>query len=78
MEKPPGLHRKGLEALADVARSRNLTLFTGYHSAFCPCMNDMKRWVEENSISDVTIEWKESAAKWHPGQTWIMEDTGLG
>mmetsp|Transcript_32871 Transcript_32871/g.43659 ORF Transcript_32871/g.43659 Transcript_32871/m.43659 type:complete len:353 (-) Transcript_32871:177-1235(-) len=78
MEKPPGLYRKGLEALADVARSQNLTLFTGYHSAFCPCMNDMKRWVEENSISDVNIEWKESAAKWHPGQTWIKEETGLG
>lgn len=79
MEKPPGFRSKRLENLQDFATKSDLTLFTAFHSTFGPEIAKARNWIQSirdnrSMIERVTIEWKESAVKWHPGQTWISQN----
>ena len=76
MEKPPGFDSKRLTYLGDIAAKFNLSLFTAYHSTKSPEIRTARDWVSDDkkSIQQIAIEWKESAAKWHPGQKWISQN----
>lgn len=76
MEKPPGLDHRRLKHLLDLALSKNITLFTAYHSTVAPETSRAKEWATKNRdrIRSVHITWKESVTKWHPGQVWITEN----
>ena len=79
MEKPPGLDTQRLVELRDYATQNNITLFTGYHSIYAPEVQHAKEeWIErkrsqKNPFTKISIVWKESAKKWHGGQTWITQ-----
>lgn len=85
MEKPPGLDHIRLEKLEKLANNRNATLFTAYHSAYCPCIDQARTYIRQQlsesdnlGIKSIKIEWKESARKWHVGQHWIAHKNGFG
>jgi D-galactose 1-dehydrogenase len=80
IEKPPGDPDR-LDCLAQKAREKGLTLFTGYHSAACPGIGWIMQWFAANKsegFQDIQFVWKESAAKWHRGQDWVTEKEGGG
>ena len=83
MEKPPGLDHHNLMCLLSKAKEQHATLYTACHSIMCPQMANAKGWISKLQekkmiITSIKIVWKENAQKWHPGQTWIKERSGLG
>lgn len=78
VEKPPGATVSEVEALAEAARERNLTLFTAWHSREAAGVEPARRWLAERRIRSARITWKEDVRVWHPGQEWIFAAGGLG
>mmetsp|Transcript_17967 Transcript_17967/g.39297 ORF Transcript_17967/g.39297 Transcript_17967/m.39297 type:complete len:365 (-) Transcript_17967:31-1125(-) len=79
MEKPPGLDYRRLGRLQSLAEQRRLTLYTAYHSTAARGVKRAREWANQqqqlhnHQDIEISIAWKESCAKWHPGQTWIAE-----
>ena len=75
------------QEVAGVIISHHPTLFTAYHSTACPQMQAAQEYwygqqqqqQQQQSMStrirNIKITWKESASKWHPGQTWISQNS---
>ncbi|WEX07783.1 Gfo/Idh/MocA family oxidoreductase [Chelativorans sp. AA-79] len=78
LEKPPGTTVGEVEALIELARRQNVTLFATWHSRFAPCVEPARTWLEGKQIRHVEIVWKEDVRRWHPGQDWIWEAGGFG
>jgi D-galactose 1-dehydrogenase len=80
VEMPPGDPAR-LDSLAVLAKEKGVTLFTGYHSAGCPGMHWILKWLQGNKvqqIKDIKFTWKESVAKSHRGQDWVTQKDGGG
>ena len=73
MEKPPGLDHRRLVALQSLAERKRLTMYTAYHSTAAGGVKRAREWADRHHVTDISIVWKESCAKWHPGQVWIAE-----
>jgi len=78
LEKPPGGTLSEVEALADLARARGLTLFAAWHSRHASAVEPARAWLAGRRILSVSIAWKEDVRIWHPGQRWIWQPGGLG
>ena len=78
LEKPPGATVREIEDLATRARDRGVTLFASWHSRAAPAVAPAKAWLAGRTIKSVRIDWLEDVRRWHPGQAWIWEPTGLG
>jgi len=78
LEKPPGMTVGEVEALIQLAREKNVTLFATWHSRFAPCVSPARQWLAGKTIRHVEIVWKEDVRRWHPGQAWIWEAGGFG
>lgn len=78
LEKPPGATLGELQALADMARKRSLTLFTAWHSRYAAGVAPAKAWLEGRRIRSAAVIWREDVRVWHPGQRWIWRPGGLG
>ena len=78
LEKPPGATVSEVQALATLAKARNLTLFAGWHSRFAPAVEPARAWLQGRRPSRISIAWKEDVRHWHPGQGWIFEAGGFG
>jgi predicted dehydrogenase len=78
LEKPPGATLSEVEALVDLARAQQVTLFAGWHSREAAGVAPAKQWLADAAIGSVTITWKEDVRVWHPGQAWIWEAGGFG
>jgi len=78
LEKPPGTTVGEVEALIELARQKNVTLFATWHSRFAPCVEPAREWLRDKNIRHVEIIWKEDVRRWHPGQAWIWEAGGFG
>lgn len=78
LEKPPGAALGEVDALADLARKHNVTLFATWHSRFAPCVEPARQWLSGKAIRRVEIVWREDVRRWHPGQAWIWEAGGFG
>jgi D-galactose 1-dehydrogenase len=78
LEKPPGATVGEVEALIELAREKDVTLFATWHSRFAPCVEPARQWLDGKSIRHVEIVWKEDVRRWHPGQAWIWEAGGFG
>lgn len=78
LEKPPGATLGEVEALVELAREYNVTLFATWHSRFAPAVEPARRWLADKTIRSVEIDWKEDVRRWHPGQAWIWEPGGFG
>jgi D-galactose 1-dehydrogenase len=78
LEKPPGASLSEVEALIEVARAHNLTLFASWHSREAAGIARAKDLLREAEIRSVSIAWKEDVRVWHPRQLWIWEPGGFG
>jgi len=81
LEKPPGASVSEVEALRELARQHNRTLFATWHSRCASAVEPARAWLAERTnrtIRAVHVRWKEDVRRWHPGQQWIWEPGGLG
>ena len=78
LEKPPGMSIAEVEALGRLAKEKNLTIFTTWHSREAAAVEPARAFLARHAIRSVKIEWKEDVRHWHPGQQWIWEPGGLG
>ncbi|WP_434666633.1 Gfo/Idh/MocA family oxidoreductase [Paraburkholderia sp. A3BS-1L] len=78
LEKPPGASVSEVEALRELARQHNRTLFATWHSRCASAVEPARAWILNRTIRAVHVRWKEDVRRWHPGQQWIWEPGGLG
>jgi L-arabinose 1- dehydrogenase len=78
LEKPPGAGVSEVQALHELARKQNRTLFATWHSRCASAVEPARAWLAERTIRAVHVRWKEDVRRWHPGQQWIWEPGGLG
>ncbi|SLN60002.1 L-arabinose 1-dehydrogenase [Aquimixticola soesokkakensis] len=78
LEKPPGASVSEVQALAQLARDRGVTLFATWHSREAAAVEQARTLLANATIQRVDIAWKEDVRHWHPGQEWIWEAGGLG
>lgn len=74
VEKPPG-DWKRLKGLRELAASRQVTLFTAYHTAVCVGLPHSQEWLRTHArdLKQVRVIWKESVRKFHPCQVWVTK-----
>ena len=78
LEKPPGATLAEVHALADLAASKGLTLYTTWHSRMAHAVAPAKAWLADKTVLRAHITWREDVRKWHPGQDWVFEPGGMG
>ncbi len=78
LEKPPGATLAEVHALASLAASKGLTLYTTWHSRMAHAVAPAKAWLADKTITRAHITWREDVRKWHPGQDWVFEPGGMG
>ena len=78
LEKPPGATLSEVEALDDLARNQDVSLFATWHSRHAPAVATAKDWLKSTAVKKVDVIWKEDVKHWHPGQKWIWQAGGLG
>ena len=78
LEKPPGATLSEVQALAELATAKGLTLFASWHSRAAPFVDTAKNWLRDKRIKRFAVTWKEDLRKWHPGQDWVFEPGGMG
>jgi len=78
LEKPPGATLSEVQALADLARQKRVTLFATWHSRHAASVEVARSWLADKAIKRVAIVWKEDVRRWHPGQEWVWQAGGLG
>jgi D-galactose 1-dehydrogenase len=78
LEKPPGATVSEVEQLADLAAQKGLSLFATWHSRYAAAVEKAKQLLIDQTITSVSVAWKEDVRKWHPGQNWIWQAGGLG
>ena len=78
LEKPPGATLSEVDALVDLARRKNLTLYASWHSRYSAPVAQARAWCAARRLTRIAITWKEDVRRWHPGQDWIWEAGGFG
>ena len=78
LEKPPGATVSEVEQLAELAARKGLSLFATWHSRYAAAVEKAKHLLIDQTITSVSVAWKEDVRKWHPGQDWIWQAGGLG
>jgi L-arabinose 1-dehydrogenase len=78
LEKPPGASVSEVEALRELAKQHQRTLFATWHSRCASAVEPAREWLAGQAIRSVNVRWKEDVRRWHPGQQWIWEPGGLG
>ena len=78
LEKPPGATLAEVHALAALAASKGLTLYTTWHSRMAHAVAPAKAWLADKTVQRAHITWREDVRKWHPGQDWVFEPGGMG
>lgn len=78
LEKPPAATVSEIEAIAQIARVKGVSLFTTWHSREAAEVDAARDWLADKRIEAVRIQWKENIRQWHPGQDWILAPGGFG
>ncbi len=78
LEKPPGASVSEVEALRELAKQHQRTLFATWHSRCASAVEPARAWLATRTLRAVHVRWKEDVRRWHPGQQWIWEPGGLG
>ncbi|XAO72286.1 MAG: Gfo/Idh/MocA family oxidoreductase [Acetobacteraceae bacterium] len=76
LEKPPVSSLSALFALKQMAVHRGVTLFTGWHSRYAPCIPAITTRLKNRDIREIEICWQEDHRKWHPGARWLWKAGG--
>lgn len=78
LEKPPGATLSEVYALEALAREKDVSLFSTWHSREAAAVEPARALLTGRTIRNVAVEWKEDVRHWHPGQAWIWQPGGLG
>lgn len=78
LEKPPGGTVAEVQALAELAATKGVTLFATWHSREAAAVEQARAILSAATITSVRISWREDVRHWHPGQEWIWQPGGLG
>src|SRR6056297_3679762 len=78
LEKPPGATIAECHALEAAAREAGLSIYATWHSRHADMVAAAKAWLADKTLKSLTVTWKEDVRRWHPGQAWIWEPSGLG
>ncbi len=78
LEKPPGATVAEVQALAELAEAKGVTLFATWHSREAAAVERAREILSTATITSVRISWREDVRHWHPGQEWIWQPGGLG
>jgi D-galactose 1-dehydrogenase/L-arabinose 1- dehydrogenase len=78
LEKPPAATMIEAEDLVARAGERDVTLFAAWHSRHAAMVAGARAWLANARIEAVEIVWKEDIRRWHPGQEWILGESGFG
>jgi predicted dehydrogenase len=78
LEKPPATTVSEIEAIAQLARAKGVSLFATWHSREAAEVDAARDWLADKRIDAVRINWKENIRQWHPGQDWILATGGFG
>ena len=78
MEKPPAPTIGELVAIAAYATKVKRVVFTTWHSQYNAAVDEAKTFLEDKTVRNLHVSWKEDVRRWHPGQEWIWEPGGFG
>ena len=78
LEKPPAATLGELQDLVARARAAGICLFAAWHSQQAPAVAPAAQALRGESVTRLTIEWREDVRRWHPGQEWIWDPEGFG
>jgi predicted dehydrogenase len=78
LEKPPCTSLTQFENLVRLARIAGRTLYQTWHSRHAQGVAPAARLLQQRSLRQARVTWKEDVRQWHPGQTWIWEPGGFG
>lgn len=78
LEKPPGAVLAEVQALADLAEEKRLSLFASWHSREARMVDPAQAWLADKRVMSAHIDWREDVRQWHPGQEWVFEPGGMG
>ena len=78
LEKPPGATLSECHALAALAQRQGVALFASWHSRAAPAVAAARAWLAGRGLRRLSVTWKESVRRWHPGQDWVFEPGGMG
>jgi D-galactose 1-dehydrogenase len=78
LEKPPCTSLTQFENLVRLARIAGRTLYQTWHSRHAHGVAPAQRLLQQQTLRQGSVTWKEDVRQWHPGQTWIWEPGGFG
>jgi predicted dehydrogenase len=78
LEKPPCTSLSQFENLVRLARIARRTLYQTWHSRHAHGVAPAARLLQQRTLQQGQVTWKEDVRQWHPGQTWIWEPGGFG
>jgi predicted dehydrogenase len=78
LEKPPCTSLSQFENLVRLARIARRTLYQTWHSRHAHGVAPAMRLLQQRTLRQGSVTWKEDVRQWHPGQTWIWEPGGFG
>ena len=78
MEKPPATTLAEVAAIEANAAEHGRVVFAAWHSREAAAIDTAKAWLRGRQIQSVDIVWREDIRRWHPGQDWILAESGFG
>ena len=78
LEKPPTATLAELSDLAVEASRIGRVLMTTWHSQYNAAVDAARDRLAGQTVTRLSIDWKEDVRKWHPGQAWIWRAGGFG
>lgn len=78
LEKPPAATLEEAQSIVSRVRADGRVLFAAWHSRFSPHIALVRDWARTHTLRRGSIEWRENAMKWHPGQGWLWQPGGFG
>ncbi len=78
IEKPPAATVSEFDGMVAHAARAGRILFATWHSQFNAAVDKTRAILAEEGVRRITIDWRESVRKWHPGQDWVWLPGGFG
>lgn len=78
LEKPPTATLGELDHLIELARARDVPLFTAWHSQYAGAVRAAAQALKGEVVASLSMLWREDVRKYHPGQQWIWQAGGFG
>lgn len=77
-EKPPATTLADVATMRAAAEAAGRTLFAAWHSREANGVAPARDWIAGKRVDRVAITWREDIRRWHPGQDWILGESGFG